>query len=153
MLCWDFPIDTKAIIEDADAAICLWMIELITLVLEHRCLRENGETMGKALWDEELAMIVFCQFYSHMLTVSRRAFTNIHSYIKYSTFYAAYQLALGIWWTLEMQASHHTIATHRLIVLAEVNTVSQDWGNLLFKLSLAEALKEVASSITEEAWL
>ena len=52
-----------------------------------------------------------------------------------------------------MQASHHTIATHRLVVLAEVNTVSQDWGYFLFKLSLAEALEEVATSITEEAWL
>ena len=52
-----------------------------------------------------------------------------------------------------MQASHYAIATHRLVVLAEVNTVSQDWGNLLFKLSLAEALEEVAASITEEAWL
>ena len=52
-----------------------------------------------------------------------------------------------------MQASHHAIAAHRLVVLAEVNTVSQDWGNLLFKLSLAEALEEVAASITEEAWL
>ena len=31
--------------------------------------------------------------------------------------------------------------------------MSQDWGNLLFKLSLAEALEEVATSITEEAWL
>jgi hypothetical protein len=37
--------------------------------------------------------------------------------------------------------------------LAEVNTVSQDWGNLFFKLSLTEALEEVATSITEEAWL
>ena len=31
--------------------------------------------------------------------------------------------------------------------------MSQDWGNLLFKLSLAETLEEVAASITEEAWL
>ena len=52
-----------------------------------------------------------------------------------------------------MQASHHAIAAHRLVVLAEVNTMSQDWGYLLFKLSLAEALEEVATSITEEAWL
>ena len=52
-----------------------------------------------------------------------------------------------------MQASHHTIAAHRLVILAEVNTVSQDWGNLLFKLPLAEALEEVATSVTEEAWL
>ena len=31
--------------------------------------------------------------------------------------------------------------------------MSQDWGYLLFKLSLTEALEEVATSITEEAWL
>ena len=52
-----------------------------------------------------------------------------------------------------MQTSHHAIAAHRLVVLAEVNTMSQDSGNLFFKLSLAEALEEVATSITEEAWL
>ena len=34
----DFPIDTESIIEDADASISLWMIELITLVLEDGCL-------------------------------------------------------------------------------------------------------------------
>ena len=69
MFGWDLPINAKAIIKDRDAAICLWMIELITLVLEHRCLREDGEAMGKALWDEELAMIVFCQLYSHVLAI------------------------------------------------------------------------------------
>ena len=52
-----------------------------------------------------------------------------------------------------MQTSHYTITAHRLVVLAEVNTVSQDWGYLFFKLSLAETLEEVATSITEEAWL
>jgi len=52
-----------------------------------------------------------------------------------------------------VQASHHAIAAHRLVVLAEVNTVSLDWGNLLFKLSLAEALEEVAARVAEEAWL
>ena len=52
-----------------------------------------------------------------------------------------------------MQASHHAIAAHRLVVLAEVNTVSQDRRDLLFKLSLAEALEEVATRVAEEAWL
>ena len=52
-----------------------------------------------------------------------------------------------------MQATHYTIATHALIILAEVNTMSQDWGYLLFKLSLAEALEEVATRVAEEAWL
>ena len=52
-----------------------------------------------------------------------------------------------------MQASHYAITTHRLVVLAEVYTVSQNWGNLFFKLSLAEALEEVATRVAEEAWL
>ena len=109
--------------------------------------------MGKALWDEELDMVIFCQFYSHMFAVSRGALANIYCYIEHSTFYAANQLALGIRRALEVQASHDTIAAHRLVVLAEVYTVSQNWGNLFFKLSLAEALEEVATSDTEEAWL
>ena len=109
--------------------------------------------MSKTLRDKELTMIVFCQFYSYMLAISRGTFTNIYSYIEDSTFYTAYQLALGIWWALEVQASHHTIAAHRLVILAEVNTVSQDWGNLLFKLSLAEALEEVATGVFEDAGL
>ena len=52
-----------------------------------------------------------------------------------------------------MQATHHAIAAHWLVVLAEVNTVSQDRSYLFFKLSLAETFEEVATSITEEAWL
>ena len=53
----------------------------------------------------------------------------------------------------EVQTSHDAIAAHKHVVLAEVNTVTQDWGNLLFKLSLAEALEEVATRVAEEAWL
>ena len=109
--------------------------------------------MGKALWNEELTMIVFCQLYCYMLAISRRAFTDIYSDIEDSTFYAAYQFALCVRWALEVQTSHHAIAAHALIILAEVNTMSQDWGYLLFELSFAETLEEMATSITEEAWL
>ena len=62
------------------------MIEVITLVLEDGSLGEDSETMGKALWNEELAMIVFCQLYCHMLAISRGALANIYCYIEYSPF-------------------------------------------------------------------
>ena len=97
--------------------------------------------MGKTSWNEELEMIIFCQLYCHMLAISRGVLANIYGYIEHSTFYAAYQFALGIWWVLEVQASHYAIAAHRLVVLAEVNTVSQDRRDLLFKLSLAEIVE------------
>ena len=153
MFCWDLPINTEGIVENADATIGFWVIKVITLVLEDGGLGEDGEAVGKALRNEELTMIVLGQLYRYMLAIRWRTLADIYSYIKYSTLYAAYQFALGIRWTLEVQATHYAIAAHRLIVLAEVNTVSQDWGYLFFKLSLAEALEEVATSITEEAWL
>ena len=69
MFCWDFPIDTEGIIKDGDTSIGFRMIEVITLVLEDGSLGEDGETMGKALWNEELTMIVLCQFYCYMLAI------------------------------------------------------------------------------------
>ncbi len=53
----------------------------------------------------------------------------------------------------EMQTTHHTIRTHALIVLAELHLVAHQWLNLLFKLSLAEALEEIATSISKQARL
>ena len=47
------PVNAKRIIQDTDAAICLWMIELITFVLEDGCLREDGKAVGETLGDEE----------------------------------------------------------------------------------------------------
>ena len=81
MLCWYLPIDTEGVIENADTSICLRMIEVITLVLEDGSLGEDGEAMSKSLWNEELDMIVFCQFYCHVLAISRGALANIYSYI------------------------------------------------------------------------
>lgn len=52
----------------------------------------------------------------------------------------------------EMQTTHHTIRTHALIVLAELHLVAYQWLHLLFKLTFAEALEEVTTSITKEAW-
>ena len=109
--------------------------------------------MSKALWNEELDMIVFCQLYCHMLAIRWRSLTNIYCYIKYSTLYAAYQFALGIRWALEVQASHHTIAAHRLVVLHEVDTMPKDGRYLLIEFSLREALEEIASGVFEDARL
>ena len=38
MLCRDSPIDAEGIIKNANATICLWVIEVITLVLKDGCL-------------------------------------------------------------------------------------------------------------------
>ena len=50
----------------------------------------------------------------------------------------------------EMQATHHTIRTHALIVLAELHLVAPQWLYLLFKITLAEALEEIATSISKQ---
>ena len=82
------PIYPKCVIQNANASICFWMIELITLILEYGRFRENSKTVCKASGHKELAMIILCQFYSHMLTISGASFTNIYSHIQDCTFYA-----------------------------------------------------------------
>ena len=52
-----------------------------------------------------------------------------------------------------MQATHYAIRTHALIVLAELHLVAHQWLYFLFKLSLAEALEEIATSISKQARL
>jgi len=44
-VCKNLPVDTKAIIKNADATICFWFIEIITLILEYSCLKKNSKTM------------------------------------------------------------------------------------------------------------
>ena len=98
-------------------------------------------------------MIIFCQFHRHMLTVCWRPLTDIHGNIQHSTLHASHQLALCKRRSQEMQATHYTIRTHTLIVLAELYLVAHQWLYLLFKLSLAEALEEVTTSISKKARL
>ena len=52
-----------------------------------------------------------------------------------------------------MQATHYTIRTHALVVLAELHLLANQWLNLLFKLSLAKAFKEITTSISKQARL
>ena len=109
--------------------------------------------MSKTLRNKKLTMIIFSQFHSHMLTVCRRTLADIHGNIQYSTLHASHQFALGERRTLEMQTTHHTIRTHALIVLAELHLVAYQWLHLLFKLTFAEALEEIATSISKQARL
>lgn len=54
MIGGDVPIDAEGVIEDADTSISLGMIELITLVLEYRCVAQHCKAVGKAFRDEKL---------------------------------------------------------------------------------------------------
>ena len=94
------PVNAKRFILDIDSAICLGVIELVALVLEDGGFRENGEAMGKATRNEELTMIVFCQFYCYMLAECRGAFADVNGYIKYCTLDTAHEFALCIWHAL-----------------------------------------------------
>ena len=44
------PVDAEGVILDTDASVCLWGIEIVTLILEDGCFAEDGKTVGKASW-------------------------------------------------------------------------------------------------------
>ena len=88
-----------------------------------------------------------------MLTVCWRPLADIHGNIQHSTLHASHQLALGKRRSLEMQTTHYAIRAHTLIILAELHLVAHQWLHFLLKLTLAEALKEIATSISKQARL
>ncbi len=106
----DMPIDIQTFIQDTDAAISLRVIKLIALVLEHSCFAEYSKAMSKALWDKELTMIIFREFYSYVLAISWGAFADIYCYIEHCTFDTANQFALCKRRALKVQATHYAIA-------------------------------------------
>ena len=142
------PVDAQTIIKDADAAIGLRVVEVVALILEHGRLAQHREAMGEATRHKKLAMVVFGQFHRHMLAVGGRSLADIHRHIEHGTLHTPHQLALGERWALEMQATHHTIAAHALIVLAEV-----DVTHLLVKLPLRKTLEEISTSVLEDTRL
>lgn len=91
-------------------------------------------------------MIVFSQFYCHVLTESGRTSTDIHSHIKYGSTHTAHQLGLRKRGPLEMQPSHHTIIRTTLVILHELYKT-----DFLVKLSLRIGLEEIASKVLEYA--
>lgn len=86
------------------------MIEVVALILEYGCVAEYGETMSEALRDEELAVVVLCQFNGYVLAVCRTALAYVYCYIEHRTAHAAHQLALCVWRTLEMKSAHNAVA-------------------------------------------
>ena len=115
----DAPVDAEGVVEDADAAVGLGVVELVALVLEDGSLAEYGEAMGEALRDEELAVVVFGEFYGNVLTVGRGAFTDVNGYVQDGAFDTANEFALGEWWALEMQTTHHAVSGFAFIILDE----------------------------------
>ena len=85
-VCGDLPINAQTVIEDADASVGLWGVEVITLVLEDYFICKNNKTMSETSRDEELTVIIFCKFNCDILTEGWRAFANINSDIENCTF-------------------------------------------------------------------
>ena len=103
------PVYTKRLVLDIDAAIGLRMIELVAFVLEDGGFGKNGEAMGEATRDEELTMIVFCQFHCYMLTECQGALSDVNGYVEDCALDTTHEFALCIWHALIVKTSHHAI--------------------------------------------
>ena len=104
------PIYTKGIIQNTNTTINLWMIKLITLVLEHCRFTQYSKAMSHPFGYKKLAVILCSQFNCHMLTIRWTSFSDVNCHIQYRTFNTTYQFALGIRRSLKVKSSHYAIA-------------------------------------------
>lgn len=106
------PVDAKAAVQNADAAICLGCVEVVALVLEDCGFAEDGKAVGEAFGHEELTVVILCQLDCNVLSVCGRTFADIDCHIKHLAFDGTDEFALGERWTLEMKPTHHSVGGH-----------------------------------------
>lgn len=106
----DSPVDSQAFIQNRNATIRLWVVELIAFVLEDRGLGQDGKAVGKALGNEELPVVVLRELHRDVLPVGRAAFANVHRHIQHGPAHAPHEFALGEGRALEVQAAHNAVA-------------------------------------------
>ena len=94
--------------------------------------------------EEELPVVFLGKFHGDVLSVGGRTLPDVHGHIQNRTFHAAYQLALCIWRSLEMEPPHHTIRRQRLIVLYKFHV-----ADFLVELSLRETFEEISARVPE----
>ena len=140
------PVYSEGGVEDADASVCLRMVEIVALVLEHGFFAEHCEAVGETARYEELAVVVLRQFYGYVLSVCRTALAYIYGNIEHRTLDAAHELALSERRALEMKAAHDAVARLALIVLNEMYL-----AHLCVEVPLAVALEEISAGIVEHA--
>ncbi len=75
----DRPVDVQVWIVESYRCLALWGIDVVHLVCEDGFLAQYEESVGKAAWDKELALVVFAQFHSHVFAEGRRALTYVDS--------------------------------------------------------------------------
>ena len=142
----DAPVDAEGLVQDADASVCLWGVEVVALVLEDCCLAEDGKAVGEAFGHEELAVVVFGEFDCYVLAVGGAALADIHCHIEHLAPDASDEFTLGVGRPLEMQPAHHSVGGHRFVVLHEVDVKS----GLLPEFLGVEALEEVSPGVPED---
>ena len=133
MACGYAPVYVQTCVKYIYASIDFGVIKVVAFILEHSHITEHSKSVGETLWNEKLTVVVFTQFYCHMLSVSRRASAYVNCYIEHHTSHAPYQLSLGERRTLEVQSTHHAIVRTTLVVLHKLHRT-----HFLVKLLLRE---------------
>jgi hypothetical protein len=76
--------------------------------------------VSKTRWHPELLVVVFAQLYSGPLPKGWRAFSDIHSHIKYRAAHHAHQFALRLV-QLVVQSAQYAFDAATVVVLHEVH--------------------------------
>ena len=119
-------------------------IKVAGFVEKVRALAGHHKAMGKALGHPQLALVLFRQLHPHPPAKGGRRLAQIHRHIKNTAARHAHQLALGLL-DLIVQATQHTLARTRMVVLHKVHMAAHG----LVKHLLVKALKEKAARISE----
>lgn len=145
----DSPVDAEAAVQDTDATVGLWCVEVVAFIPEESCLAQDGKAVRYPFGQKHLMVVVIGELYGHMLAISGTAAADIYCNIKNSTLYATHKFALGERRQLEVESTEHTIVATGFVILYEVDVQS----GLLLEFAGIEALEKISAGVTKDLGL
>lgn len=142
------PVNAQIRVVPGQGTFMLRGIKVVAFILEYHFRSEHAETVGESSWNEELPVVVFGKFHSHVLAERGGTLPDVYRHVENGSFDNPHQFALGERRFLEMQSAKYAIAALAFVVLYKVHGT-----HLLFEVTLREGFKKISPFIVEQARL
>ena len=138
------PVYPDGFVIVTDGSLGLGSIYIVHFVSKNGFVAQHQEAVGKAAGDEELAFVVFAQFYADISSKSRGRFPQINRHVEYTAFNDAHQFGLAELTFLIMESAQDSERRFRLVVLHKM-----DRTYILAKLLFFERFHKITAGVVE----
>lgn len=142
------PVNSQSRVGYRDTTVGLRSIIIVAFILENGLVAEHCESVGETTGHKKLTVVFSGKKTGDVASVCGRPFADVEGDIQDSSADTSHKLCLGMGWTLEVEAAHHSTCGAGFVVLHKIG-----FADNVVKDILSVALEEIAPLVAEYRWL